>query len=94
MAKYLLKKPGVQYLFSERFCQDPVEAFFGRQQASGGRNDNPNVLEFLQNPNSLRLQGSVFLKVAKGNSRGATSTRKRMADMAVDETPLPKRKRL
>ncbi len=89
MAKYLLQQPGVQYLFSERFCQDPVEAFFGKQRACGGRNDNPNVKQFLDNTSSLRVQGSVALDPIRGNCR----KRKKEKEMVIDETPLPKRRK-
>lgn len=75
-------------MFSERFCQDPVEAFFGKQRASGGRNDNPTVKTFLDNTVSLRLQGSVALDPVRGNCR-----KRKQVKQLVDETPLPKRKR-
>ena len=35
-ARFLLQQPGVKFLLSERFCQDPLEAFFGHQRARGG----------------------------------------------------------
>lgn len=91
MAKYLLKQTGVMYILSERLCQDPVEAFFGKQRACGGRNDNPTVKQFLDNTVSLRLQGSVALDPVRGNCR----KRKRQdakGPASIDETPLPKRK--
>lgn len=87
MAKYLLEQPGVEYLFSERFCQDPVEAFFGKQRACGGRNDNPNVQQFVFNTSSLRVQGSVALDPVRGNNR-----KRKSKEIFIDETPLPKRK--
>ena len=89
MAQYLLKLKGVKCLLSERFCQDPVEAFFGKQRACGGRNDNPTVKQFLENTVSLRLQGSVALDPIRGNCR----KRKRVKEITIDETPFPKRKR-
>jgi len=89
MAQFLLRQKGVQYLFSERFCQDPVEAFFGKQRACGGRNDNPTVKQFIDNTVSLRLQGSVALDPVRGNCR----EKRRKKKVVIDETPLPKRKR-
>ena len=89
MAKYLLRQHGVKYLFSERFCQDPVEEFFGKQRACGGRNDSPTVKQFMDNTTSLRLQGSVALDPVRGNCR----KRRRQKEIVIDETPLPKRKR-
>ena len=41
------------YLLSERFCQDPVEAFFGKQIYKGRRSDNPSAKEFLDNTEQL-----------------------------------------
>ena len=49
----LLGIPGVTYLFSERFCQDPLEAFFGKQRYKGSLSDNPSVKEFIDNTVSL-----------------------------------------
>ena len=90
MAKYLLIQPGVKFILSERFCQDPVELFFGKQCAQGGRNDNPTVQQFLQNTVSLRIQGTVATDPTRGNCR------KRLNDVTtinIDETPLPKRRK-
>ena len=28
--QFLLSQPGVNYILSERFCQDPLEVFFGK----------------------------------------------------------------
>ena len=39
---YLLTK-GLKYVLSEKFCQDDVENYFGKQRAIGRRKDNPNV---------------------------------------------------
>ncbi len=87
MAQYLLKLEGVKSLLSERFCQDPVEAF--KQRSCGGRNDNPTLKQFLDNTVTLRLQGSVALDPVRGNCR----KRRREKEILIDETPLPKRKR-
>ena len=43
------KIPGVKFVLTEHLCQDPLEAFFGRQRMSCGKNDNPSVQTFLQN---------------------------------------------
>ena len=34
---------GVSYVLTERFCQDALENYFGKQRAIGRRKDNPNV---------------------------------------------------
>ena len=52
--RYLLTLPGVtgQYLLSERFSQDPLENYFSRQRASGGRCDNPTASNTLNSAQS------------------------------------------
>ena len=40
VCKYLLHN-GVKFILSERFCQDDLENYFGRQRAIGSRKDNP-----------------------------------------------------
>ena len=77
-----------KYILSEKFCQDSVEFFFGKQRARGGRNENPNVKQFMDNTVSLRVQGSVALEPARGNCRKRASS-----CIVPDNTPLPKRKR-
>ena len=89
LSKILLGIPGVQYLLSEKFCQDPVESFFGKQRAFGGRNVNPTVKQFMENTVSLRVQGSSALEPARGNCRRRGHT----GSDVLDNTKLPKRKR-
>jgi len=46
IVEYLLshpKAPG-RYILSEQFSHYPVENYFGKQQAKGGRNENPSAL--------------------------------------------------
>ena len=43
--KYLLKE-GFQFVLTERFCQDVLEEYFGRQRGIGRRNNNPTVFQF------------------------------------------------
>ena len=40
--RYLLQN-NVPYVLSERFCQDDIENYFGRQRAIGRRRDNPSL---------------------------------------------------
>ena len=49
----LLRMDGVQYLLSEVFSQDPLEAYFSRQRHKGGACDNPTVQQFHYNTVSL-----------------------------------------
>lgn len=89
VAPFLLQQPGVKFLYSERFNQDPLEAFFGQQRARGGHNDNPTVKQFCDTTVSLRLQRSTAIDPIRGNCR----KRVRDTTIRVDDTPLPKRKR-
>ena len=83
---FLLQQSGVTFLYSERFNQDPLEAFFGQQRARGGRNDNPTVQHFCDSTVSLRIQKSAALEPLQGNCRRKTTS------IIMDETPVPKRK--
>jgi len=90
MARFLLKLPGVKYLLSERFCQDPLEEFFSQQRAQGRRNDNPTASEFKKTTVSIRIQASTATDPLHGNCRGRKRAREKVI---IDDTPLPKRKR-
>lgn len=91
MVPCLLSVPEVQFILSERLCQDPIESFFGKQRAAGGRSDNPTVRQFCLNTVSLRVQGSAALEPVRGNCG------KRPTSSSVDDDdlskPLPKRPR-
>ena len=40
--KFLLGE-GMEYVLTERFCQDTLEEYFGNQRKLGRRSDNPDV---------------------------------------------------
>ena len=42
LSKFLLNA-GCPYVLTERFCQDPLENYFGRQRFMGHRKDNPSL---------------------------------------------------
>ena len=88
----LLAVPNVEYVLSERFCQDPLESFFGKQRYHGGWNDNPSVKQFIENSASIHVQGSAALAPLRGNiyKSGRLST----PNDIVDSAPLPKRRRI
>ena len=77
-------------VFSERFNQDPLESFFGKQRSHGGHWDNPTVKDFVYNTTSLRRQGALAKDPIRGNCRRRVRDSKQ-ADL-IDNTPLPKRK--
>ena len=92
MTKFLLSRHEGLYFLSEKVSQDPLENYFGKQRARGGRNENPNLKQCLVNSGALRVQKSTALDPVRGNCR-----RKRLLygdDLPkIDDTPLPKRKR-
>ena len=91
LGRVLLSKPGVRVLFSERFNQDPLESFFGKQRSRGGYCDNPSVSGFISNTVSLRVQGTLAKEPGRGNcTPGLTASS--VATLQVDNAPLPKKK--
>ena len=66
LIKYLLSQ-NVPYVFTERFCQDPLENYFGQQRSIGRRKDNPTIRDFGYNDNTIRTS-KIFRPIA-GNFR-------------------------
>lgn len=85
LAKSLLSSPAKCFLFSERFNQDPLEAFFGKQRARGGRSDNPTVSRFLQNTQAIRVVRSLAI--------GGSSNVKRALNFDFEELCEPLKKK-
>lgn len=88
ITKYLLSYPGLKFILSERFNQDPIESHFGKHRQMKGGNDNPTVLQFNQNESALRLLGSQALAPVTGNTKHGVYIQE-----AIEDKPLPKRKR-
>ena len=65
--KFLLSE-GMEYVLTERFCQDPLEQYFGNQRKIGRRADNPDIQQFGYNDNTIRIQRNV--SHTSGNTRG------------------------
>lgn len=84
--KFLLNE-GMEYVLTERFCQDPVEEYFGAQRKLGRRSDNPDFYQCLYNDNTLRIQRNV--SSSSGNTRGRYD-HKRPWENVTDE-PVKKR---
>ena len=55
-----LLQNGCIFILTERFCQDPVEEYFGIQKQLGRTNDNPDMKKFSYNDNTVRIQRDVF----------------------------------
>ena len=86
--KFLLQE-GVEYVFTERFCEDASEEYFGSQRKIRRRNDNPDIRMFGYNDNTIGIQRSVSCQ--SGNTRGRKDKRKAWVNVSND--PLPKRKK-
>lgn len=88
VTKFLLNQ-GVEFVLTERFCQDQVEEYFGNQRKLGRRCDNPDLHVFGYNTNVLHIQRSV--SCTSGNTKGRRDKSK--ASENVVEDKLPKRKK-
>ena len=86
MAPLLLKLNGAQFLYSERFCQDDLEEFFGKQRARGRRSDNPTVQQFMYNTQAIVTGKSL----AQGR---CSNLRKRKVTHSMEELSAPLKKR-
>ena len=71
--KFLLQE-GMEYVLTERFCQDPIEEYFGSQRKIGRRSDNPDIKMFGYNDNTIDSQRSVSCQ--SGNTRGRKDRKK------------------
>ena len=83
-AKFLLSE-GMPFVLTERFNQDVLEEYFGRQCSMGHRNDNPDLYQFGYNSNTIRMQRSVV--PVTGNTRGVQKQKRQVSWSTVDETP-------
>lgn len=89
VVKFLLEE-GMEFVLTERFCQDPVEEYFGKQRQLGRRSDNPDIRQFGYNSNTIRIERSISCQ--SGNTKGRKD-RKRAWEQVTDEK-LPCRKKL
>jgi len=90
LVRYIFTIPGVDSFLSEKLCQDPLENFFGLQRQQGRVHGNPNIYEFLNNTEHIRVIGSICRDTVKGNCQGAN--KKRKLDIEKESKPLPRRK--
>ena len=81
----LLRLPGVKYLLSEVFSQDPLERYFSRQRHCGGSNENPTVNQVPYNAATLVQQQSMYHDLKSMNVEAG--------DYNKLTEPLPKRPR-
>ena len=88
--KFLLQE-GMEFVLTERFCQDPVEEYFGKQRKIGRRSENPDIRMFGYNNNTIRIQRSVSCQ--SGNTRGRKDKRKAWQEVSDDKVQCRKVKR-
>ena len=56
-----LLSEGMEFVLTERFCQDTVEQYFiGNQRSLAGRSENPNLYEFGYNDNAIFIFRKAF----------------------------------
>ena len=80
-ATQLLLGHQVKYVLTERFCQDLLENWFGRQISLGSRKNNPSMADFGYNYNVIRNQ-KIFKPVANGDVADSGM-------IALTDKPLP-----
>ena len=85
VCKFLLQQ-GIPYILSERFCQDDLENYFGKQQAIGRRSDNPTVHYFIYTDNTVTNQ--FLIRPIGGNVQG---TAEKFNEICNE--PFPKRRK-
>ena len=51
-AQFLLQHQ-LRHVLTERFCQDVIENYFGREDSLGALKDNPSLRNFGYNDNSI-----------------------------------------
>ena len=67
LVKFLLQN-NVKYVLTERFCQHPLENYFGRQRSMERRRDNPNLQQLGYQDNTSRAS-KIFRPITSGNSQ-------------------------
>lgn len=89
VTKFLISE-GLEFVLSEKFCQDPLEEYFGHQRARGRYSDNPTVQSFGYNDLTIAAQRDIA-PVVRGNVAGRHKG-KGSKWFVVSDEPLPKRK--
>lgn len=89
LTRELLMEPGVEFILSEKFSQDPLEEHFSKQRGMGGRCDNPTVNQFGYNLNTLQVAGAAI----KASKRSNVTQSESSPSTSCDSTPLPRTKK-
>ena len=86
----LLLVEGAEYILSEKFCQDPLEEYFGKQRMRLGCNDNPMLIEYNSNALGLNVAGDNLIRVFGSNTKGRKDE---FQMLDVNDTDLPSSKK-
>ena len=81
LVKFLIMHK-VSHVLTERFCQGPLENYFGKQRSSRARKDNPSLYNFGCNDNTIRNQ-KVLKPIAADNALDEH------IDFGTDTEPVP-----
>ena len=79
----------MEFLLTERFCQDLVEEYFGKQHQLGRRSDNPDFHQFGYNSNTIRIERSISCQ--SGNTKGRKDTKKAWEQVTDAKLPCQKK---
>ena len=71
-----LLSQGMEYVLTEKVCQDPIEEHFEGQQKMGLRSDNPDMYMFGYNNNVLHVQRNLGASSGSTRERHGNSKRK------------------
>ena len=85
----LVSLPGVQYLLSEVFSQDPLERYFSKLRHRGGSNENPTASQISHSAATLVQQRSMYHDLKTMNVEPASTPQ----DQRQICQPLAKRSR-
>ena len=77
----------LEYVLTERFCQDPIEEPFGDQRKLWGHSENTDMHRLGYQTNALIIQKQITC--TSGNTRGRYD-RKTLEN--VSDEPIPKRR--
>ena len=72
----------MKYMLSERFCQDPLEQYFGNQWKMDRRNDSPDLHEYGYNDNTIRIQCNI--SITTGNTKGKYDSKRSWKNVSDD----------
>lgn len=82
VCKFLLQK-GMEYVLTERFCQDIAEEYFRCQRKLGRWSDNPDICTFGYNDNAIRIQRAISCQ--SGNTQGRKDKRKSWTEVTDEK---------